>query len=142
MTYPAVTAPGVNIVTSERGGFYGSASGTSLAAPHVSGALALLRQAFPTATTTQLEAALVASAADLGTAGIDNTFGAGRVETLAGCLHLPGRRFGDPDADADRDSPADSDARTYPHTHTHTHTDADADAVADVLAHAHAHASG
>jgi subtilisin family serine protease len=80
VTYPAITAPGVNIVTSDRGGFYGSASGTSLAAPHVSGALALLRQAFPTATTTQLEAALVASAADLGTAGSDNTFGAGRID--------------------------------------------------------------
>ncbi len=91
VTYPAVTAPGVNIVTSDRGGFYGSASGTSLAAPHVSGGLALLRQAFPAATTTQLEAALVASAVDLGVGRQRQHVRCG-PDRPPGCLFPPGRR--------------------------------------------------
>jgi subtilase family protein len=90
VTYPSLTAPGVNVVTSDRGGTYGSASGTSMAAPHVSGALALLKQAFPSANIAQLQAALVLNATDLGTAGTDNTFGAGRADVHAAYTYLAG----------------------------------------------------
>jgi len=40
-------APGVQILSTLRGGQYGLMSGTSMAAPHVSGAIALLKSRFP-----------------------------------------------------------------------------------------------
>ena len=45
--YPELVAPGVDVWTSDLFGFYASFSGTSLAAPHVTGALALLLGAKP-----------------------------------------------------------------------------------------------
>jgi subtilisin len=54
-------APGASITSSVPGGGYQAWSGTSMAAPHVSGAWALLRQAFPAATVDQLLTALGSS---------------------------------------------------------------------------------
>jgi subtilisin family serine protease len=82
-TYPAVVAPGVDIRSSDLYGLYYSSTGTSLAAPHVSGAIALLLNAFPGLSVADLRAALTASAYDLGSAGPDNTFGSGRIDVLA-----------------------------------------------------------
>jgi subtilisin family serine protease len=82
-TYPEVVAPGVNIRTSDLFGFYQVTTGTSLAAPHVAGALALILAAHPGLTADQQAAALIASAVDLGVTGPDNTFGAGRLDVLA-----------------------------------------------------------
>ncbi|MBI5566435.1 MAG: S8 family serine peptidase [Chloroflexi bacterium] len=83
VTYPDMVAPGVNIWTSDIVGGYYEASGTSLAAPHVSGALALLLSAFPDLTVDQQRAALISTAFDLGAIGADNAYGAGRLDVLA-----------------------------------------------------------
>jgi subtilisin family serine protease len=87
-TWPSVVAPGVNIRTSDPDNLYFSYSGTSLAAPHVSGAMALLLSANSNLTVSQLENALTSTAVDLGTAGTDNTYGAGRIDMLAACHSL------------------------------------------------------
>lgn len=55
-------------------------SGTSFSAPQISGALALLAQAFPTLTGTQLVEILYSSARDAGAAGIDAVYGRGILD--------------------------------------------------------------
>jgi subtilisin family serine protease len=57
----ALLAPGSAIQSSVPGQAYGVRSGTSMAAPHVSGALAVLRAARPTATLEELLQALAAT---------------------------------------------------------------------------------
>jgi subtilisin family serine protease len=69
---PDVAAPGVDVLSSVPGGGWAEFSGTSMAAPHVAGAAALLAQRHPAWTVEQLKSALVQS-------GIDATEGAGRV---------------------------------------------------------------
>lgn len=86
--FPELVAPGVNIYTTDLAGFYTTASGTSLAAPHVTGGLALLLSAFPNLTISQQESALLTSAFDLGTAGPDDIYGYGRLDLLAAYQHL------------------------------------------------------
>ncbi len=55
-------------------------SGTSFSAPQVSGAVALLAQAFPTLTATQIVSLLLETAQDVGTEGADNTYGSGILD--------------------------------------------------------------
>ncbi len=55
-------------------------SGTSFAAPQVSGAVALLRQAFPNLTGAEIVQILLESAADLGASGNDSTYGRGLLD--------------------------------------------------------------
>jgi bacillopeptidase F len=86
--FPEVVAPGVSIKTSDltSGGVfpnsYAYVSGTSFAAPHVAGAMALLLSAFPDLTVDELELALKQSAVDLGVIGADNTYGYGLIDVL------------------------------------------------------------
>jgi bacillopeptidase F len=87
-TYPAVVAPGLGVRTSDLtfGGVvpdsYTAVSGTSFAAPHVSGAAALLLSAHPEATVAQLEQALTEGAEDLGADGPDNDSGWGLLDVV------------------------------------------------------------
>jgi subtilisin family serine protease len=82
-TYPQLVAPGTDIRTTDLYGGYLDVSGTSLAAPHVAGALALLLQASPGLSADRQQAALQAGTVDLGPAGADNDYGAGRLDVLA-----------------------------------------------------------
>lgn len=55
-------------------------SGTSMAAPHVTGVLALYKERFPSMTNVQLRALITSLAKDLGTPGRDSNFGFGLVQ--------------------------------------------------------------
>jgi subtilisin family serine protease len=81
--YPAIAAPGVGIRTTDRFGFYTAVSGSSMAAPHVTGAVALLLGAYPGLDADQQASALRAGALDLGAAGPDDEYGAGRLDARA-----------------------------------------------------------
>lgn len=80
--YPEMAAPGVDIFTSDTGGFYTTVSGTSLAAPHVTGSIALLLSAFPNLSVEQQAAALLNGAVDASSPGPDNDTGYGRLDAL------------------------------------------------------------
>ena len=54
-------------------------SGTSFSAPTITGAVALMAQAFPNLTGAQIVSILFQSADDLGTAGTDSVYGRGRL---------------------------------------------------------------
>lgn len=87
--YPQLVAPGVNVRSSDLtfGGVfpdsYAAVSGSSAAAPHVAGALALLREAYPALAVTDLEQALEQTATDLGQSGADNENGHGLIDIVA-----------------------------------------------------------
>ena len=57
----------------------GDGSGTSYAAPRVTGAAALVRHKFPNLTAPQLKQVLLQTATDLGITGVDETFGYGKL---------------------------------------------------------------
>jgi hypothetical protein len=80
--YLDIAAPGSWIVSTWPGGRYQTSSGTSMAAPFVAGAAALL-QARTGLRGNDLAARLVADATDLGVAGADTEFGSGLVNPLA-----------------------------------------------------------
>jgi subtilisin family serine protease len=65
-----ISAPGTGIVSTVPGSSYKVLSGTSMAAPHVAAAFAVLRQEYPNDTADQLEQLLIANAP---TAGDDRT---------------------------------------------------------------------
>jgi len=57
-SFLTMMAPGTGIRSSIPGGLYGNLTGTSMSTPHVAGALAILRQASPSATVGELVSAL------------------------------------------------------------------------------------
>lgn len=115
--FPALTAPGEAIRTTDLtgGGVYPDsyllADGTSLAAPHVAGALALLFGIDPALTAAEATGALQAAAHDLGASGPDNSYGAGRLDVIRAADKLgllpPHTPEGDVDGDG-RVSAADA----------------------------------
>lgn len=75
-----IAAPGSAVISTYNGNTasYSSLSGTSMATPHVAGALALALSCAPAGTTqSQVINALYATADDLGTAGFDQSYGNG-----------------------------------------------------------------
>lgn len=74
-----VVAPGVNILSTIPGTGMAYMSGTSMATPFVSAAVADIWAAYPKLTASQVVAALTGTALDLGTAGKDSYYGYGLV---------------------------------------------------------------
>ena len=82
-----IAAPGVGInapidvddTTNTSDASYGLKNGTSMAAPHVTGALALLKQQFPNLTPAQLTSLVLSTATDLGATGTDDIYGVGML---------------------------------------------------------------
>jgi hypothetical protein len=85
-----LTAPGVAIQTTSRGGGYSSGSGTSFSAPVVSGLVALMLAANPGLTVPEVEDLLASTALDLGSPGWDPSFGHGRVDAYEAVLTAAG----------------------------------------------------
>jgi subtilisin family serine protease len=85
---PEVVAPGVQVRSSVPNNGYAAFDGTSMAAPHVAGAMALLKEAFPNLSGIQIKLALYNSAIDLGTPGEDNTYGKGVIDLGAAYQYL------------------------------------------------------
>ena len=81
--FPELVAPGASIRTTDLYGLYTSQTGTSMAAPHVTGGLALLLDAFPDLSANDQAAALENGAVDLGASGPDNAYGYGRLDLLS-----------------------------------------------------------
>lgn len=87
---PEVVAPGVTIQSTHPGNLMvQNVLGTSFAAPHVAGAMALLREYNPNATVDEIKLALLNSAVDLGNVGPDNTYGSGLIDIPAAMKLLP-----------------------------------------------------
>jgi bacillopeptidase F len=80
---PEVVAPGLNVRSAIANNSYASYNGTSMAGPHATGAVLLLKEAFPNATGEEILMALYNSAIDLGVVGEDNTYGRGMIDVLA-----------------------------------------------------------
>lgn len=88
--FVAMSAPGINVWTTQRGGSYGQWWGTSIASPVTAGVVALMMARKPTLSATQIESLLYASAVDLGAAGRDAVFGHGRVDAAAALRAVDG----------------------------------------------------
>jgi len=73
-------APGVDILSTLPGNRYGTLSGTSMAAPHVSGAAALCRGTHRGLDMDHIKNILISTADDLGNPGKDDYYGYGRVD--------------------------------------------------------------
>jgi hypothetical protein len=95
--FPHLVAPGEGVLTADRVPIYDNfVSGTSFAVAHVAGAMALLKSAFPEAGASQLRAALIESALDLGDAGPDHTYGYGMIDLPAAYARLAADLGGSP----------------------------------------------
>ena len=83
--FPSITAPGTDLPLASPGSpsAYRTGSGTSLAAGLMGGAAALLLQADPELTPSELERILLESSRDLPPPGRDDVSGAGSVDLLA-----------------------------------------------------------
>jgi subtilisin family serine protease len=89
--YVLAAAPGVDILAPVTGQGFDYLSGTSFAAAHVTGIIALLMERNPQLTSETIRKVLVEAAHDLGPKGQDTDFGAGLTDAY-GALLLVGKK--------------------------------------------------
>jgi len=77
-----ICAPGEGITALSKGGRASTLSGTSFAAPHVTGVLALILSVAPALSPTEAIAILEQTAEDLAPSGTDDMYGSGLVDAL------------------------------------------------------------
>ncbi|MCW2973135.1 MAG: serine protease [Thermoleophilia bacterium] len=80
---PDFAAPGVDVLSSVPGNRYQTMSGTSMAQPHMAGAILDILSAYPQLSNEQLQAVLQASSHDAGAKGRDLEFGFGIIDIPA-----------------------------------------------------------
>ncbi len=85
---PEVVAPGEEVRSCVGHNGYSENQGTSMACPHVSGAVLLLKEAFPYLSGQDILLALYHSTTDLGEPGEDNNYGTGIIDVLAAYNYL------------------------------------------------------
>ncbi|MCC3372822.1 S8 family peptidase [Cohnella sp. REN36] len=89
--YIDVTAPGTQIASTYPGSRYAALSGTSMASPHVSALVSLIRAANPQMSNADVVDVMRKTAKDLGAAGKDNDFGYGQIDVLAAVAAVGGQ---------------------------------------------------
>ena len=90
--YITIAAPGVDILAPALGNGHALRSGTSFAAAHISGIIALMLERDSRLTASQARRALMAAARDLGRPGHDGKFGAGRVDAFKALARISVRK--------------------------------------------------
>lgn len=75
-----LVAPGGSIMSTYLNNQYAVIGGTSMAAPHVTGVIALLKEAYPYASSDWIKARLIETVEDLGEPGKDRLYGYGLVQ--------------------------------------------------------------
>jgi len=85
-----VVAPGQGIISSVGGGGFGTKSGTSMAAPFVTGVAAVIKGQWPTLTPQQIADIIFKTSRDLGAVGPDEVYGWGAVDITAAMSPLGG----------------------------------------------------
>lgn len=92
---PNVAAPGAYVRSSIPGGEYMVMGGTSMAAPHVSGAVAILRQYAPNASVRRIKEALLAGCTPRGAVSPNNDYGWGVISIPASLEFLSSAHLAD-----------------------------------------------
>lgn len=91
-----ICAPGRSVLTTSSTGGYTNATGTSFAAPHVTGAAAVLKGVWPELSPALFQSLIEAHASDCGTPGWDKEYGYGLLnlpDMLWAVLPRTGQRF-------------------------------------------------
>ncbi len=92
LTKPDISAPGVNVTSSVPGGGYSAYSGTSMATPHVAGAIAIIMQKNPTLDVPTIYNLLLdySDKPSQGAPYPNNNYGWGRLNVYQSLLNAPG----------------------------------------------------
>ena len=80
--WKSISSPGTQILSTLPNNRYGNLTGTSMATPMVAGISALVISQNPGIKNTEVKSRIMASAVDLGEPGLDDQFGAGRINAF------------------------------------------------------------